>query len=138
MTEPSDAKSEPNDARLATLHAYFDALRSKDADAWAACFAADGIAHDPAHAPAREGRAAQREFLAGVAALFAEIDFTMRATYVCGDEAAVVFHGHCVAHNGRRVEVDGVDIFSFDSTGGIACVKGYWDPAPLFAAAQGL
>jgi ketosteroid isomerase-like protein len=101
------------------VDAYFDAIRRKDADAWAACFAADATAHDPANAPPRVGREAQRAFLAGVAALFHELDFS----------------AHCVANNGKAVEVEGIDCFELDEEGRIRQALGYWDPSPLFAAA---
>jgi steroid Delta-isomerase len=117
------------------VDAYFDAIRRKDADAWAACFAADATAHDPANAPPRVGREAQRAFLAGVAALFHELDFRPRRVFPCGPSVAVYFSAHCVANNGKAVEVEGIDCFELDEEGRIRQVLGYWDPSPLFAAA---
>jgi steroid Delta-isomerase len=118
-----------------TIQTYFDAIRRKDAETWAACFAPDGVAYDPADAPPRQGTAAHRAFFEGVASLFTDLDFRPHGTYVCGNEAAVPFVACCVAKNGKAVEVEGVDIFQFDADGRVKCVKGYWDPAPLFAAA---
>lgn len=118
-----------------TIRAYFDAIRRKDADAWVACFAPEGVAFDPAHADARQGQAAHRAFFDGVSGLFAELDFREGEAQVCGDRAAVTFTARCQAHNGQAATVSGIDVFRFDADGRILVVEGYWDPSPLFAAA---
>lgn len=119
-----------------TIAGYFAAIRRKDAAAWVACFAPDSVAFDPAHAPARQGRAAHRAFFEGVAGLFAELDFQAGEPHICGDRAAVAFTARCLAHTGKSAEVAGIDVFRFDADGRILSVAGYWDPAPLFAAAD--
>jgi len=118
-----------------TITTYFDAIRHKDAAAWVACFASDGVAYDPVHAPVRQGHEAHRAFFKGVTGLFAELDFRPGEPLVCGNRAAVTFTARCLARNGRTVEVQGIDVFRFDTDGRILQVEGYWDPAPLFAAA---
>ena len=118
-----------------TISRYFAAIRRKDSEDWCACFAADGIAHDPADAPARQGRAAHRQFFEGVAGLFDDLDFRAGAAFVCGNQAAVHFTARCAAKNGNVAEVAGIDVFVFDADGLIASLHGYWDPTPLFVAA---
>ena len=118
-----------------TIAAYFAAIRRKDAAAWVACFAPDGVAFDPAHAPERRGDDAHRAFFDGVAGLFAELDFREGEAFICGDRAAVPFSARCLAHSGRTAQVAGIDVFRFDADGRMLSVEGYWDPAPLFAAA---
>lgn len=118
-----------------TIAAYFDAIRRKDATAWVDCFAPEGVARDPAHAPPRQGMDAHRAFFEGVAGLFAELDFREGEPRVCGDRAAVAFTARCVAHGGGTATVEGIDLFRFNGEGRIVLAEGYWDPAPLFAAA---
>ncbi len=118
-----------------TITTYFAAIRRKDAAAWVACFAPDGVAYDPVHTPARQGHEAHRAFFEGVTGLFAELDFRPGEPFVCGEQAAVAFTARCLARNGQAVEVSGIDVFRFDAGGYIVQVDGYWDPAPLFAAA---
>ena len=118
-----------------TLDRYFAAIRRKDGEDWIACFAPDGIAHDPANAPARQGRAAHRQFFEGVAGLFEVMNFRSGEAFVCGDRVALRFTAHCVARNGNAVDVAGIDVFTFDAEGLIASLHGYWDPTPLFVAA---
>lgn len=117
------------------VQAYFAAINHRDPHAWANCFAEDGRAHDPAHAPARAGRESHRAFLEGVLALFTEVEFRALSVHACGAEAAVPFVGRVRTANGATVEVKGVDVFRFDARGSIECVRGYWDPSPMFAAA---
>lgn len=119
----------------ATIARYFAAIRRKDAAAWVACFAPEGVAFDPAQAPARQGTEAHRAFFEGVAGLFAELEFREGEAHVCGDRAAVPFSARCLAHTGQTAEVAGIDVFRFAADGRILSVEGYWDPAPLFAAA---
>lgn len=119
-----------------TLERYFAAIRAFDADTWADCYSDDAVVNDPAHAPCRCGRAAQRAFFVSFAAAFRELDFRPLRIFVCGDEAAVVFQGRCVTRAGKRVAVEGIDVFVFDVTGRICRQRGYWDPAPLLAVAD--
>lgn len=119
-----------------TIDAYFAAIRRKDAPAWVACFAPDGIAFDPAHGPPRQGSDAHRAFFDGVAGLFAELDFRPGEAYVCGNRAAVPFTARCLTHTGNTAQAAGIDVFRFDHQGRILSLEGYWDPAPLFAAAD--
>lgn len=118
-----------------TITAYFAAIRRKDAGAWVDCFAAEGVARDPAHGPPRQGHAAHRAFFEGVVGLFAELAFHPGEPQVCGDRAAVAFTARCVTHSGTVANVQGIDLFHFDGEGRILSLDGYWDPTALLAAA---
>lgn len=118
-----------------TIAAYFQAIRRRDADAWVACFAPEGVAHDPAHAPSRQGSEAHRAFFAEVTGLFTELDFREEAPRVCGNLASVAFTARCVSLAGRTATASGIDVFRFDADGRILVLEGFWDPSPLFALA---
>lgn len=121
----------------AAIQTYFDAIRRKDAEAWVACFAPGAEVRDPADTPPRVGEAAHRAFFTGIAGLFRELDFRAERVFTGGEGTAVYFRARCVAENGRVVELDGIDLFRFDAEGRIASLVGYWDPAPMLAAATG-
>lgn len=119
----------------AAITRYFAAIRAFDADAWLDCYSPDAVVNDPADSPPRQGSEAHRAFFASFAALFSELDFQPQQVFICGNEAAVQFHARCIARNGKRVEVEGIDVFGFDAAGRIRSQRGYWDPTPLMAAA---
>ncbi|MEW5757462.1 MAG: nuclear transport factor 2 family protein [Pseudomonadota bacterium] len=131
----TEAVGVPNRAHT-MIHDYFAAIRARDRAAWCATFESDGELVDPADAAPRRGHDALATFFEGFAALFAVLDFVPHEIQVCGGSAAVCWKAHCVARNGAEARVSGIDVFEFAPGGRIRRVTGWWNPAPLLAAAQ--
>lgn len=115
---------------------YFAAIRAMDPGAWANTFAEDGVSHDPVGTPPHQGREALRQFLQGLGGLFAEVDITEDQTFVAGNGAAVKWSARCVGKNGRRLQFEGIDVFTINDAGRIQKVWGYWDAPAVMAQLQ--
>ena len=105
------------DARLATLDRLFDAFNLHDADAVMACFAPDAVFYAAAGPTAAGRRITGRE---PIRAAFAAVWEAMpdvrwavhhRAVHDDGGVATWLFTG--TPATGPRVEVEGVDLFTF-------------------------
>lgn len=83
-----------------------------DPDAWANTFAEDAVSHDPVGAPSHRGRAALRQFLAGVISLFETVGLTEDHVFVAGNQAAVKWTGRGTGKNGRLVTFEGIDVLT--------------------------
>lgn len=116
---------------------YFAAIRAMDEQAWLACFAADALAHDPAHAPPHVGQAALRQYFLDVSGAFERVALVEEHVFVCGQQAAVKWRGEGTGRNGRSVRFEGIDVFEFNPAGKIQQLWGYWDPAAMFAELNG-
>lgn len=115
---------------------YFAALSSGDEAGWLANFARNGALHDPSDAPPCIGEDALRSFFRAACDAFTSLSIRPENMYVCGSQAAVKFHGKGVGKNGRAVSFEGIDIFDINVAGRILRVRGYWDPAAVFAQLQ--
>src|SRR6266852_1625851 len=96
---------------------YFAALRAMDPDAWSNTFAEDAVSHDPLGAPPHNGRAALRQFLAGVVSLFETFGLTEDQIFVNGNQAAVKWTGRGKGKNGRSVVFEGIDVIQVNNEG---------------------
>lgn len=117
---------------------YFKELRAMDEDGWTANFAHDGALYDPADAAPLMGESALRGFFQAACGAFKSLALAEEAVFVCGNQAAVKFRGEGVGKNGRAVRFEGIDLFDISADGRIQSVRGYWDPAGLFAQLQSL
>lgn len=105
------------DARLATLDRLFDAFNRHDADGVMACFAPDAVfftAAGPTAAGRRvAGHDAIRAAFAGTWAAMPDVRWAVhhRGLHQDGGVAAWLFTG--TPTGGPRVEVEGVDLFTF-------------------------
>lgn len=116
---------------------YFAEIQRMDPDAWAACFAEQAISYEPGAPTPLQGRAALRQFLAGVLAAFQKIGMTEDHVFLSGNRAAVKFTGRGKGKNGREVVFEGIDVFEINQAGKIQTMWGYWDPAAMMAQLQG-
>lgn len=114
---------------------YFSAFERRDRRAWLSLFADDAVLGGPAHAPPVAGRAALGEMFDGIAALFKTLRFELTAVRVHGRFAVAEFNLSATAGNGRVARADGMVAFAAGPEGRFTQVAGFWDPAPVFAAA---
>lgn len=112
---------------------YFKALRAMDEDSWIATFAHGGALYDPADAAPHTGENALRGFFQAACGAFKSLALVEETVFVCGNQAAVKFRGEGVGKNDRSVRFEGIDLFDIDADGRIQSVRGYWDPASVFA-----
>lgn len=121
----------------AVVGQYFAAIRQKDADAWARCFAEQGISYEPGARTPLEGHAALRQFIRGVLEAFQSIELTADHVFLTGNRAAVKFTGRGRGNNDREVVFEGIDVFEINQEGKIQTMWGYWNPAAMLAQLQG-
>jgi len=119
------------------LDSYLRAIDSLDADAFADCFAADGVSYDPVGAPPHEGREALRQFAQGLFAATDRLSFNLDYKSIHGNSAAMKWTGHLAAKSGRSVTFEGIDVVEVDDARKIRLLKAYWNPGPVLAALQG-
>jgi len=118
---------------------WLDGWNSHDADALVELCSEDVLWDDPALAEPVRGRMAVREFLRGVWAMFPDLEFTLPEPPLIaldGPGAAQVWHmsGTMLgpdpwagfAPTGKRVELDGVDVYVFRD-GLLAHYRGRYD-----------
>ncbi|MEW6119787.1 MAG: nuclear transport factor 2 family protein [Pseudomonadota bacterium] len=119
-----------------SVRAYFQAFERKDRAAWVGLCAPDVVLGGPAHEPPVAGQAALSELFDRIAALFASIRFDLVSVNVAGAHAAAVFRLSVVGANGRAAQAEGIVAFAAGADGRFARISGFWNPAPVFAAAM--
>lgn len=119
----------------ARVRDYFSAFERKDAAAWVALFADEASLGGPAHSPPVVGHNALGALFDGIAALFASVRFDIIAIHVHGSFAVAEFDLATTGKNGRSATTDGMVAFASGPDGRFVQVAGFWDPAPVFAAA---
>ena len=110
---------------------YFAAWRTLDAAAWSACFAVDGISHDPCGSTPVQGRPALKALFHTIASALQEVAIHAQEIYVAHNRAAVLFIGQGIGKNGKPAEVKGIDVFEFNEAGQIQTLWAYWNPAAV-------
>ena len=121
-----------------TVARYFAALRTRNADAWVATFAANAVLHDPVGQPPFEGHAAIRQFAEQVFGLCTTFGLTEESIFLAGNEAAVKWNGHAVGKNGREITFAGIDVITVNEAGAIQTVRVYWNPVPVLTELQAM
>lgn len=111
------------------------AVEARDRRAWLALFAEDAVVEDPIGPSAfdPEGRGhrgpeAIARFYDTVIAANQSIRFTIRQSFLCGDEAANVGVIRITFDGGSAVEVDGVYIYRRSPDDRIASLRAFWEP----------
>ena len=116
------------DAVRGWVAAYFDGTRSMNAAAWAAAFAPDAVLDDPVGSPIKntpEAILAQGEAFVGA---FETIGLHEEFVHVAGNEAVAKWQGRGVTRDGNEVVFDGINLFTFNSDGKIAQLRGFFSP----------
>ncbi len=115
------------------LDAYFDGIRSMDAEQYVAAFADDAVVEDPVGTPPLANHDARRQFYAGIASLFRNLSLDPDHLYVNGNQAAVKWTGHATSKGGKAIEFDGIDVLTINDAGTVQTVMAYWDVGMMLA-----
>ncbi len=115
------------------IKAYFAALRAMDQQAWVNTFADDAIDYDPVGAPVIEGHQKLGEFFQTITAAFKEVGLTEDQVFIAGNGAAVKWTGRGISKQGRKVQFEGIDVFTVNEAGTIQTLHAYWNPAEMVA-----
>lgn len=108
------------------VNQYTAAHSAGDVDAVAALFATDAVVADPVDAPEHVGREAVRAFFAGTHEMFDSMD--LRATgaiRAVGNWAAVPLKA-VTTMGDMKLQVEIIDVFTFDDDGLISDMRAYW------------
>ena len=116
------------------------AVAARDRQAWLDLFADDGIVEDPIGPSAfdpegtgHRGREAIAAFYDSVIAANESIEFDIRQSFLCGDEAANVGIIRITLTGGSAVEVDGIYIYRRSEDDRIASLRAFWEPDAIRA-----
>jgi steroid Delta-isomerase len=111
------------------------AVAAGDRDGWLALFADDAVVEDPIGPSAfdpegrgHRGREAIAAFYDAVIAPNESLVFTIRHSFLCGEEVANVGVIRITLGGGVAVEVDGVYTYRRSPDGRIAALRAYWEP----------
>ena len=117
-------------------------VKERKRDEWLALFADDAVVQDPVGPspfdPAglgHRGKAAIGRFYDNIIAAGGSFDYTMQASYPCGDECANVWVGRMTSADGRVSETPMVTIYKVDAAGKILSLRAFWDFSRLLARA---
>ena len=116
------------------------AVAARDRQAWLDLFADDGVVEDPIGPSAfdpegrgHRGREAIAAFYDSVIAANQSIEFDIRQSFLCGDEAANVGIIRITLTGGSAVEVDGIYIYRRSEDDRIASLRAFWEPHAIRA-----
>ncbi|MBV9227839.1 MAG: nuclear transport factor 2 family protein [Chloroflexi bacterium] len=117
-------------AMKAALQHYIDGFNAGDAEAILSLFAEHATLEDPVGGPVREGRQAISEFCQRATASGAKLTLVAPITGSHSNAAAMAFIADTV-RNGKRVNIQAIDVMTFDDSGKIASMRAYWGPEDL-------
>lgn len=110
------------------VQGYLDAVATGTAQDIADCYAQDGTVEDPVGSEPHRGRAAIREFYSTIEDLRRETE--LLAVRVSGGSAA--FHFRVRTHlPDQVVEVEPIDVMTFDEMGAITSMRAFWSPSDI-------
>ena len=128
MTDSADTAARAEHMKAA-VQSYVERHSAGDVDGVVALFADDAVAYDPVDAPPHAGIAAVREFFAGTHAMADSLTLTLTGPVRCaGDFAAFPMTARTVIGD-FRLELDIIDVMTFDADGKITEMKAYWNMA---------
>jgi steroid delta-isomerase len=113
---------------------YFAAIRAMDVERCVAVFAPNAEQQDPVGTPANIGHEAIRGFFTHIFSGFQMVGLTEDIVYANANSAAVKWTGKGVAHTGRSVTFEGIDVIDCNEDGKIVLVRAFWDSGPVMAA----
>jgi steroid delta-isomerase len=111
------------------------AVEAGDRQGWLALFADDAVVEDPIGPSAFDPEGRGHRGLEAIAAFYdnviaanESIRFSIRQSFLCGDEAANVGVIRITFAGGTAVEVDGIYIYRRSPEGKIASLRAFWEP----------
>jgi steroid Delta-isomerase len=129
--------TEPMDIRQ-LAQASMTAVAAGDREGWLVLFADDAVVEDPIGPSAfdpegkgHRGREGIAAFYDSVIAPNESVSFTIRQSFLCGEEVANVGVIRITLAGGSAVEVDGVYTYRRSPDGRIAALRAYWEPGAV-------
>lgn len=113
------------------VEAYAAAHSAKDADAVAALFAESAVVADPVDQPEMVGREAVRQFFAGTHQGTDEFELSVTGAIRAVDRFAAVPLKAITKMGDTRLEIEIIDVFTFDDDGLISDMRAYWTPSDI-------
>jgi len=107
---------------------YLTAVANGTADEIAACYAEDATLEDPAGSKPRRGRTAIAQFYAPLEATQRE---TKLLTVRVGGDTAVFHFLVRTRLPDQTIDVDPIDVMTFDETGLITSMRAFWSAADV-------
>jgi uncharacterized protein (TIGR02246 family) len=105
---------------------YAEAVRSRDAEQYAALFTLDAIQVDPYPSGVHNGRDEIRAFIQQSFDACEAMTFEVEECHPVADKAAVRFHITVGLEGGTTMHIRGVEIFTISDDGLISAVDAYW------------
>ena len=109
-------------------------VKERRREEWLALFADDAVVQDPVGPspfdPAgkgHQGKEAIARFYDNIIAAGGNFDFTIQASYPCGDECANVWVGRMTSADGTVSETPMVAIYKVNGEGKILSLRAFWD-----------
>ncbi len=110
------------------------AVEAGDRDAWVALFSDDAVVEDPVgpsmfdpEGTGHCGREAIAAFYDNVIGINESIRFTIRQSFLCGDEVANVGTIRITFAGGGAIDVDGVYCYRAAPDGRLAGLRAFWE-----------
>ena len=114
--------------------ASMTAVEAKDRGAWLDLFSADAVVEDPVGPSMFDPEGKGHRGPEGIAAFYdnvigvnESIRFTIRQSFLCGDEVANVGSIRIEFVGGGAVEVDGVYCYRVSADGKLGGIRAYWE-----------
>jgi len=111
----------------ATIATYLDRHSAGDIDGIVALFAPDAVAWDPVDADPHVGADAVRAFFSGTHGMVDSITLTATGPVRCAGEFAAFPMTVRTVMGEMTLEIDIIDVMTFDSAGKISEMRAYWD-----------
>ena len=115
---------------------YFAVNNALDVEGFVNAFAADASIYNAGEVSPLTGRDAIRQVAEQSLLPFQEGSVAIERIFIVENGAAVFYKGHLTAKNGRRAEIEGIDVFEINAEGKIQVIRFYFDPAPVLALFQ--
>jgi ketosteroid isomerase-like protein len=107
--------------------AYFQALNSKDQEAFVDCFTPDCEVHNPFGSPAYMGSGALPSLFKALTDPWDKLLVIPKAAYRSGKRVAVLWMAEGQGLGGQKTDFEGVNVFELADDGRIARLEAYWD-----------
>ena len=113
----------------AAVQSYVERHSAGDVDGVVALFSDDAVAYDPVDADPHVGAEGIRAFFAGTHAMADSLTLTLTGPIRCAGEFAAFPMTARTVIGDLDLEIDIIDVMTFDAAGRISEMKAYWNMA---------
>jgi steroid delta-isomerase len=116
-----------------TITTYFAANTALDVEGFVNAFAPAASVYNAAEISPLIGLDAVRQVAEQSLVPFQELHARIERVFIIEDGAAVFYTADMTAKNGRKAQVEGIDVFEVNSDGKIQSIRYYFDQALMLA-----